>query len=406
VINKPKFYYGYVITAACTIIMIVGWGTFFSYSVFFNSFIKEFGWSRATISGAFSCAMLVTGIAGIFAGRISDRMGPKGISIISSIMLGVGLILMSFIHSVWQIYVIYGILMATSIGGLWSTLISTVARWFDTKRGVITGIATSGIGIGSIVFSPFIGQLIVTYEWRKTFVIIGIMALVFMVPSAFFLKRQPRQIVLSNGSQKTIVKDEAVKNVDLTYKQAITTKKFWLLAQIAFLFSYSQMSITVHIVPIAIGLNIPVVSSAVILGLIGAASVFGRLITGAVSDRIRPKLMLFIILFVVLVSVIWLAFAKNLWALYLFATVFGFAYGGSSILQPLVLVDFFGLSSLGSLMGIMGLCVGISGLIGPIVTGYIFDITNSYQSAFFMFIITAGIALVSCLWLSPLRKKT
>jgi MFS family permease len=403
--RKAPLSYGYVIVAASAIFLLVGWGTYFSYSIFFNPLLDEFGWSRAAISGAFSLGSFVTGVLGIAAGRITDRTGPRAVSIFGAVLLGISFIMLSFINSIWQIYLIYGLLMASAISGLWPALLSTVSRWFMAKRGLMTGIVTSGAGLGSIIFSPLISQFIVAFSWRTTYLIMGIIVLVVMVSCAIFLKRGPSHTDFSSNDRKSIQGASPPGKADFSYSQALRTREFWIVAVINFVFGYIQFSSMVHIVPYATGLGISPVSAASILAVIGAANIFGRLLAGATSDRLHPRRIFVIVLTLLLASAICLELARSLGVLYLFGAILGLAYGGASTLQSLIAIEFFGLSSLGMLLGTFGFSIGIGGSVGPVVTGFLFDVYGRYDFAFLLFIIVAVVALSATIWLHPKEKR-
>lgn len=401
--KKPRFFYGYVVVATSAIVAMAGWGTYYSYGLFFDSLLTEFGWTRAVTSIAFSLSTFVSGFVAIISGRVSDRLGPRAITIFCGVCFGVGYLLMSLANALWQVYLICGLLLAIGIGGLWSPMISTIARWFVKRRGLMTGVVASGMGIGSIILSPVISQLILTYGWRTAYIIISIIALIVIVVAAQFLKRDPRQIGLAPYGEVTEWAS-VPQSRDFTYQQAIRTRQFWLVCAIYFLFGYNQPTIMVHIVPYATGLGIPPIAAAGILAIIGAASVVGRIIIGGASDRIRAKSSLIGSLILLLFSLAWLEFADSLWALYIFGIAFGFAWGGISAMQALVAAELFGLTALGVIVGnfSFGFCLG--GLFGPTISGYMFDLFGSYQQAFLICAFTALAALIAVLWLTPLKR--
>jgi MFS family permease len=126
---KPRgLYYGYVIAGVSFVLMMFGWGIFYIYGVFFNPLESEFHWTRAVTSGAFSLSVLVSGVVGIIAGRLSDRLGPKIVLMFCAVFLAAGYGLMSTVHDVWQFYLIYGLLIATGVGGF------SGRRWFRQRR--------------------------------------------------------------------------------------------------------------------------------------------------------------------------------------------------------------------------------------------------------------------------------
>jgi MFS family permease len=190
--DKKTALQGYTIVAASTIILMVGYGTYYSYSVFFDSLSAEFHSTKGAISGAFSIAVLLSGLISIVAGRLSDRLGPKVVSVFCGSALGLGMILMSQVHAIWQVYVLYALFLAVGAGGLFPASVSTVARWFSGTRGMMTGIVTAGLGLGAIIFSPLISHFISIYDWRKAYIIIGVIVLVVIISASQFLKRTPK----------------------------------------------------------------------------------------------------------------------------------------------------------------------------------------------------------------------
>lgn len=401
---KKPFYYGYAMVAASTVILMVGYGTYYSYSIFFDSLSIEFNSTKAAISGAFSIAVLVSGLISILAGRVSDRLGPRIVVSFCGAALGLGFLLMSLVHSIWQVYLLYGALLATGAGGLFPAAVSTVARWFTGKRGMMIGIVTAGLGIGSIILSPLISHFISAYGWRKAYVIIGVIVLVIVLSASQLLKRQPKSAEPVD-IKKTTPKITSLDNRDFTYRQALRTRQFWMLAVTYVLSGYGQFSLMVHIVPYATGLGISPISAASILSVIGASSILGRLIVGGIGDRIRVKPLLIAILAALLISLVWLEFARNLWGLIGMGIIFGLGYGGSSTLQSLVVVEMFGLGSLGVLLGnfIFSICIG--GSVGPVLTGTLYDVSNSYRLAFLICAASALAGLVLVLWLTTPRKN-
>jgi MFS family permease len=404
-VEKTKFHYGYVIAISSALILAVGLGTYYCYSIFFNVLLIEFGWSRAVISGAFSSGVLLTGILGIIVGRITDRTGPKVVVVVCSVLMGLGFILMSFVHELWQIYLIYGVLLAAGISGSWPIVVPTLSRWFEEKRGLITGIVTSGAGLGSIIFSPLISNLISIYGWRITYVITGIIVLVVMISCGLFLKNKPNQSSIPKTDKKISGRLSFSEGGGFTLSQAVRTRQFWIIAIIYFLFGYSQLSATIHIVPYATGLGISQISASSVLAVIGAASIIGRITTGVACDKFHTRKIFIVILFLFLISMICLKFSQNLGMLYLFGLLLGLSYGGSSALQSLVAIDYFGLLSLGALLGSFGFSCLIGGSIGPVLTGFLFDVSGTYDTAFVMLIVSSALALTLIFWLSPIKRK-
>jgi OFA family oxalate/formate antiporter-like MFS transporter len=403
--TKKTFYYGYVIVAASTLILMVVYSSYYSYSIFFNSLAIEFNSTKAAISGAFSLTVIMSGLISAFAGGASDRFGPKAVSLFCGLCLGIGLLLMSLVNAIWQVYVIYGIFIAIGVGGLFPAVISTVARWFTDKRGMMIGIVTAGLGVGSIILSPLISYLITAYTWRRAYVITGIIVLAVVLTASQFLKRDPESAVKLSSDKKTAAKAIPGVGRDYTYREAIRTKQFWMLVIIFILSGYGQFSLMVHIVPYATGQGMSPISAASILSVIGGVSIFSRLIIGGIGDKIKVKPLLLAIGATLLLSLICLEFARSLWAFIVVGIIFGLGYGGSSTLQSLVAVEMFGLKTMGTMLGnfILSICIG--GSIGPVVTGALFDTSQSYSLSFAICTVAALASLVIILWLTTPKRK-
>jgi len=404
--KKKRLYYGYVIVAAATIIMVVAFGTFYSYTVFFDSLLNEFHWSSAVTSGAFSISNLLIGFFGIFFGRVSDRLGPRRICLVSGLCVGAGYLLMSRVNAAWQIYLIYGLLLPAGIGGLWPSLLSTLARWFKARRGMMTGISTAGIGIGTMIFPPILSHLIINYSWRTTYLIAGLIALVVMLPIALLIRARPGPGEAIEDGQSAPGKAAKADSPDFTFRQAAATSQFWIVTSIYLLFGFSQFTVMVHIVPFAGSEGISTIASAAVLSVIGIGSIVSRVMTGVAADRMHVKRLLIFIALTVLIAFIWLNFTHAAWSLYVFGLIFGLSYGGSSTITALLASELFGLRTLGILIGVFGCGVSVGGAIGPIVVGHIFDVTGSYHWAFLVCAMGAAAALGLSIAILIVRNKS
>jgi MFS family permease len=312
---------------------------------------------------------------------------------------------MSQIKSEWQIYLLYGLLMAAGIGGLWPSLLSTLARWFQAKRGTVTGIVTAGIGIGIMIFPPILSNFILSYNWRNTYLIIGLLCLVVMVSMAMLIKPRPRREEMIEADLEAQDKAASTESPDFTFSQALATRQFWIIVAIYVLFGFSQFSVMVHVVPFANEKGISTVASAGVVSIIGIGSIFSRVMTGIAADRIRVKRLLFFLALILVLAFIWMNFTHQAWSLYVFGLIFGISYGGSSTITALLAAELFGLRSLGILIGTFGAVVSFGGAIGPIVVGHIFDVTGSYQWAFLVCGLGAAASLVMAITLPAERKK-
>ncbi len=404
---KPGIFYGYIIVAAAFVIMALAFGINYSFGVFFKPLLTEFGWTRAVTAAAYSMVTIISGFLGIFTGKLTDRFGARAAGIACGFFMGLGCVLMSQVNAVWQLYLFYGLFIALGMSGSFVPYLSTVARWFVSRRGLMTGIVASGVGFGTLIVPPVATRLISSYGWRTSYIIIGIAVLVLIVLAAQFMKRDPQQIGQAPyGERKAKQSDIIPARRGFSFKEALHTGQYWIICIIYFCFGYFLHNIMVHVVPHAIELGIPAISAANILAIIGGMNLVGRIAVGGASDKVGVKLSLLTVFILATAVLLWLQVADELWMLYLFAVLFGFAYGGIMALQTLSLAELFGLKSLGVILGSVAFVYTCGGAVGPLIAGYIFDMTGSYYLAFLVCAAVAIAGLVLVLLLRPIRSST
>jgi MFS family permease len=264
----------------------------------------------------------------------------------------------------------------------------------------MTGIVTSGSGIGTILLSLAASRLISVYGWRISYMIVGSGVLVLLMLAAQFLRRDPQQIgQLPYGEDETKGESLNAQAREFSLQEAIRTGQFWLVCAIFLCFGFILYTIMVHIVPHAINLGISPIIAANIIVIIGGVNAVGRIIIGYSSDRIGVKPSLLISFILMGTALLWVMAAKEVWMFYLFAIIFGFGYGGLATLTSMVTAELFGLRSLGAIVGVVMFSFTLGGAIGPLLAGSIFDISGSYKPAFLASaaVSAAGIILSSVL---------
>ena len=327
---KAKYFYGYNIVAASFIIQGICIGILVTYGIFFKEFQDEFGWSRATIAGASSLNFFLTGVAGILAGRLNDKIGPRMLIASSGILLGIGYLFMSFLQAPWQLYLLYGVIIGVGVSTIDIITLSTVARWFSKRRGMMSGIIKVGTGFGQLVIPLFATALIAAYGWRNAYLVIGTMVLIILIAIAQVLRRDPQGMGLlpDNGNDDPADSGTVSADPGLTLNAAIGTKQLWVMCMAWFAVFFCLLTVYVHIVPHAIDLGLPQATAAGVLSTIGGVSMLGRFGMGTINDRIGGKRSLIISIILLLFGLIWLQVARDAWMLFLFAAINGFAHGG------------------------------------------------------------------------------
>jgi len=403
--KKPKLFYGYIVVLAAFGIQAVAWGLCSTFGVFFNPLLIEFGWTRAMISGAFSLCFLILGFISIIVGGLNDRFGPRMIMVVCGFFVGLGYLLMSQLNTIWQLYLFYGVIVGIGMSGMDVLSLSTIARWFVRRRGMMSGIVKAGAGIGMVIMPPIASWLISSYGWRTSYFIIGIIALALVILVAQFLRRGPAQMgQLPDGEEEVNIGCLNSADGGFSFQEAIHTRQFWMLCVIFLLVGFCVEAIIVHIVPHATDLGISAVSAASILAVIGGVSIIGRFVMGSAGDRVGNKPAYLICFGLLSVALLWMQLARELWMLYLFACVYGFAHGGFfAVISPWV-AELFGLSSHGVILGAVLFSTTIGGAIGPVLAGHIFDITSSYQLAFLVFTVACIVGFILTLLLKPITN--
>lgn len=403
--RKSWFFYGYIIVVAAFFIQLLLWGTNNTFGVFFEPMLAEFGWTRAITAGAMSFGNFLFGFFCIASARLCDRFGPRIVIGACGFILGLGYLLMSQIGALWQLYLFRGVVIAAGMSA-YIAVLSIVTRWFVRRRGVMTGVVFSGLGLGNMVFPPLASWLISIYDWRTSYAIIGIVTLVLSVAAAQFLRRDPAQMELLPYGEHELKPESSVSEVRwFSLQEAIHTRQFWLICGMYFAFLFCLLAIMVHIVIHAIGLGISAANAANILAIIGVFSIVGINIMGVAGDRFSNKLAFVMSFILMAIAFLWLPLAVETWMFYLFAVIFGFAYGGMQVLFSPIIAELFGLNSHGIILAAAAFAGTIGASIAPVFAGYIFDISGSYQWAFLVCTVLSVTGVILTVLLKPIGGK-
>ncbi len=404
--NLKHLHYGWVMVVTGVFSLMAYASVIYTFGIFLRPLTMEFNWERGALSGALSMFLLIGGLLGILGGRLSDKYGPRPLVTTTGLTAGIGFLLMSQVSSLWQVYIIWGILMGVAFSCCSVPVISTIPRWFQRKRGIAVGITVTGFGLGGMISPPLAQWLISSYGWQQAYIILGLITFIIIIPLAQFMKHSPQRIGLKPyGENGTIEDKQSPASVaeGLSFTQAIKTGHFWIFGSILFCFLFSEQVIVVHIAPHTVDIGISAIIAASILSIVAGTSVIGRVSMGFISDRIGLRRALVACVVVLTLALIWLLFAQEIWMFYVFAVVFGVADGSIVPLQNLIAAELFGLSSLGIILATLMFCGTTGGAVGALLAGSIFDVTGSYSLAFLICVIMGALAIILSLIL--LRAK-
>jgi MFS family permease len=401
--QKSKVPPRYTIILGTFLPMLAAGIVIFSFGVFFKPVSAQFNWTRAETSGAFSLALITSGLAGLILGRLGDRFSPRLIVIICGVLEGIAFVLLSQINALWQLYLYYGILVGAGMANVIPAS-SLVARYFKKQRGLMTGITMSGAAVGAAITPPIATLLISRYTWSASYIIIGITTLVITGLAAIALYLSTR--VPLQGEIRETGKNSGPNSAaqGMSFPQALRSRDFWCLGLVLFCAAFAQQVVTVHTVPDATDLGISAGDAALILTFVNLACIFSSYILGSANDKIGGRLAMLISMGVLLASSLLLLAASAAWSFYLFAVIFGIAWGGTSTLRSTLVAELFGLQAHGAITGAVLLVAVTGGTLGPILAGHIFDISGQYRAAFLLVIGFNIIGLMLALYLTFRRR--
>jgi MFS family permease len=357
-------------------------------------------------------------ILGVILGRWTDRFGPRNVLIFGSVCLGSGIGLISQVKAPWHLYGVYGLLASWGMSAAYITANPTIVKWFVEKRGLALGLAQSGLGIGIIFIPPLTGAMINALGWRQACVILGGAVFIVLFTMAFLLVGHPEKMGLLPDGRKENPSGKPLRSShsDMTYEriyqenswsaaEAIHTRSFWVLTALFFctwLFVFLPL---VHLVIFAMDIGLPKESAVMALSILGGSSTLGRVVMGFISDRIGRKQALIINVGLQVFSWLWVMATNLSWMLIVFAAAFGFSYGGIGAVFPAIVGDYFGRLKAASIIGALFTISGTAAAIGPLVGGYIYDVTHSYQLAFLLGALTNLLSLMLIFFSKPPQRK-
>lgn len=370
-------------------------GGVFAFGVFFSELETELGWSRTVLSACSSLAFLVMGLLAITAGRLNDRFGPRWVLVTSGLVYGCGYALLSIVNEPLHAILLFGLAIGVGMATHDTVTLSTIARWFNAKRGRMTGVVKVGTAFGQITL-PFVAAVLIsTFGWRQSFLMMGIGALILLMLAAWLIGEKPPTTITTQNDEP--------EQQGLTFTQVRRTRQFWLFCAMQFLLFPSLMSIPVHIAIHAKDLGFDSTTAATVLSSIGAISILGRLTLGWGIDWIGGKRGYVVCFTLLLTSLLLLKQIDDPRYLFGFALIYGFAHGGFFTIVSPSLAEYFGMRAIGTIFGTVVFFGAFSGAAGPLVTGWIFDSTGSYDWAFTLLAALAAIGLAMSFALTHIK---
>jgi len=396
-----RVFYGWWIVALGSLINAVGVGIIYhSFTVFFLPLKRDLGVSSAAISLLYGAARLEGGIEGPVVGHLIDRFGSRRLIIIGASLAGIGLILLSTVHSFFAFFLIYVLVVALgSNAGFFHPVSTAVNKWFIRRRGIGFSIISASGSVGGMIMAPLLSYIILDFGWRNGAIFAGLIILIVALPSALPMKRSPEAMGLypdgqpppKNPIQELNPAPQEVFEVNFTVREALRTLPFWLLTAGISLRLLVTVALNTHFVPILVWKGMSEAASAYLVSVSALGSIIASLAFGWLGDRWNKALLSSLCIVPTIIAMLGLVFSQETNVLYLFPIGFAITMGTAPLNWALI-GDFFGRGSYATIRGIMGIGYGTATFLSPIYAGWIFDRTESYTLVLITFAIILLIA--------------
>ncbi len=360
---------------------------FYGLPFFYDFWVTDFGWSRATVTSGNALAKIIVGpLFGFIAGWIIDRFGPRRLMLSGIVMGGVALIGLSIMTSMWQFYVFY---LFNALGYMCGGPLPNqvlVSRWFTKSRGKAMGIIYLGIGFGGMLVPQVARWLALNFGWRDALMALGILMIVVAFPMVWFVKENPEEVILK-------AKQEESKK---PFSAILKSWPFYLLV-IGSMCSIGAVAGTTQNLKLflSIDLKYTQTEAANVLSIVLGSSIIGRLLMGWLADKTQKKKVMILIYSLVALSIPLLYFSATPGVVYIFAFIFGVALGGDYMIIPLMAAELFGVKVMGRVMGLVITVDGLAEALAPMLAAWLRDRTGSYANGFAALIVLAVIGTIA-----------
>ena len=411
---RRRMYYGwYIVIGLFICSFFVVSLTAYAPAVFLKPMTQELGWSRGFFSTVVWLSMLISiPVAMVLWPRV-DKHGPLGVMLVSTVILGAGAMALGFVQEQWHFILLKSIVMPFGTAGVGPMMVMlVVSNWFARRRGRALAITAMGMSLAGIAAPPMLTYLISVLGWRHAWMAAGLATLVLtLIPVALFMKRRPEDLgLLPDGNpgipeaQQTKKPPPPVQDVTWTRREVLRTPAFWLIS-IAHPLGYLGLGVvTQHLVAYLTdpGMGFSSQKAALVLATIGLLSFTFKIPWGFIMERMSIKFCYAVSFVIFGAGMGLLVMAKaNLAALFLATAILGIGMSAGTPLQGMVYVNYFGRTSQGMARSLATPIQAISGPLGPILAGFLWDVTGSYRGIFAFYAIPSVLGIVLVMFARP-----
>ncbi len=395
-------YYGWVMLLTLSFTEVTSWGIlYYSFSVFLTPMQAELGWSIAQMTGAYSAAILISGIAALPVGRWLDRHGPRWLMTAGSIAATLLVIAWSRAESLVFFYVVWACIGVTLSAVLYEPALQSVAVWFRRKRSRALTILTFVGGFASVIYIPLAAWLVENYGWRDALLVLAAILGITTIPlHALVLRRQPADVgqeIDGEALPATTGRNIRPAEPEITAKMAMRTTVFWWLTGAFVLTYFGNIAITVHLIPYLVREGYSTGFAATAAGMVGLLALPGRLVFTPLGGRIPRHYVTALIFSLQVLALLALILVPGTTGVFTFVVLFGAGFGAITPARASLIADLFGTTNYGTISGTLAFYITIARGIAPVAAGVMLGLVGSYTPVLWTMVAFSAVATFAAL---------
>ena len=367
---------GWLVVAALFTVVFSVSNPFAAFGVFLPVWAEAFGWSRGAISIAISINLILGGVLGFAVGAIADRHGPRAPLVVTVLLGGAGFALAGTVTALWHLYLFVGVIAGAGFCGFYVIATTTVARWFEQRRGLALGVVLTGFNLGFMTGGPLAALAIEHLGWRLAYVVIGGgFGLIGVLASLIVTFPAP-------APARHAAVTEPTRLGGITLTEALGERSFWSMGTAWLLQGAVLMTISVHVVPYVRDAGLSLERAAFGLTAYGIGAAVARLAVGSMADRFESRPAMHLCVAIQIVALLTIVVRPSGALVLVALAAFGFGFAGADTIYVRAVPEVFGLKALGAITGIMSFGWRCGAALGPTIAGYLHDATGSYSLPF------------------------
>ena len=351
---------------------------------------RHFGWSRTVLSGAFALTRVQGAALGPIEGFLIDKFGPSRMVMAGFLVMGTGFVLFSLVQTAWHFYVAFVVIsLGAGLGG-WLAMIAAVNNWFIKHRALALSIGMSGTHVAGLLV-PILALNIESFGFERVALGTGLLLLVIAIPAGLVVRNKPEEYgMVPDGDHQPTESEGGVEEAgepepEFTAREALRTRAFWCIAIAHIASAVPIVTLSIHLVPKLTDIGLSLSMAGVVVATYTIVALPVQFLSGYLGDRFPKPPLIFFFLSLQAVSLLVIAVTTNLAGAFLFAALFGVAFGGRMPLLFSIRGEYFGRKSFATIMGMSQLPSNFMMIGAPLFAGYMFDTTGSYFVPFSFF---------------------